>query len=725
MVSRWLLLPLLVILLLLWRTPPTSALVVRCKNPEYPFGFLDDGQAFPGFEVICNNGTTMLRLGSRNYPILSTSPLGYLKISALSFAQRCTGGSTVNNYLMDLTGTPYTFSSTQNKLTAIGCNDLLLMRSPIGWPNVTTGCITFCGNWTNVVEGSCSGLGCCQAPIPSGLKSFDLEFNKILNITVPRGNKCSQAFLVEEDSFTFSKNYLRNDLSLGTYFTVVLNWAIGNKTCEEVKSDPGSYACKGNSNCVDSPDGVGYSCKCSQGYEGNPYLEGRCTDINECLDPATNPCVGDCINKPGGVSCACPRGMSGDGMKKGNGCKKTFPLNLAMGVGFGLLLLLLTGSFWAYCGMKKRKLARLKAEFFKHNGGLLLQQRFASQGIDARSKIFTADELKRATNNYSESQILGRGGYGIVYKGILLDHRVVAIKKSRIVDESQIEQFINEITILSQINHRNVVKLLGCCLETQVPLLVYEFISNGTLFHRIHRQHTPNPLPWQHRLRIAAETAGALAYLHSAASLPIIHRDIKSANILLDENYTAKVSDFGASRSVPFDQTHLTTLVQGTIGYLDPEYLHTSQLTEKSDVYSFGVVLAELLTREMPVCLSRSEEQRNLAAYFALSMDERHLLQLIEPEIIREAGVEQIFWVAQLAKRCLSLKGEERPPMKEVARELEGLRIFREQQLIQRNIEELEHFISEAGSQTMTVGEATSSRYTMEGSLLSSMDLPR
>ncbi|PQQ07375.1 putative wall-associated receptor kinase-like 16 [Prunus yedoensis var. nudiflora] len=381
--------------------------------------------------------------------------------------------------------------------------------------------------------------------------------------------------------------------------------------------------------------------------------------------------------------------------------------------------------------MQRRKFTKLKEQYFIQNGGLLLQEQLASQvGSVETTKIFTAEELEKATNNYHESRILGEGGYGIVYKGILLDsNRVVAIKKSKIGVPTQKEQFVNELIVLSQINHRNVVRLLGCCLETSVPLLVYEFIANGTLFEHIHHINgRGSSFSWELRLKIAAETAGALAYLHSSALMQIIHRDVKATNILLDDNYTAKVSDFGASRLIPLDQNQLTTLVQGTFGYLDPEYFLTNQLTEKSDVYSFGVVLMELLTSKVALSFARPEEERNLASFFVCSMDEGHLYQILDDDIANESNIETLQNVADLAKRCVRLKGEDRPSMKEVAMELEGMRIAAKHSWGKDDIcaEETEYFLGSPKSDTylLNVGadcgpSGTSSGYdSMQNQLL-------
>ena len=295
------------------------------------------------------------------------------------------------------------------------------------------------------------------------------------------------------------------------------------------------------------------------------------------------------------------------------------------------------------------------------------QQISSSDGIVQKMTIFTIADLEKATDNFHENRILGQGGQGTVYKGMLMDGRTVAIKKSNKVDEGQLDQFINEVVILSQVNHRNVVKLLGCCLETNVPLLVYEFIPNGTLYQHIHEPTEDFHLSWKMRLQIAAESAGTLAYLHSSSSAPIYHRDIKSSNILLDDKYRVKVSDFGTSRTINIEQTHVTTRVHGTYGYLDPEYFQSNQFTEKSDVYSFGVVLVELLTSKKPIFPTESRGWRSLAIEFLSQMENSRLFDIVDTRIIEEGKAEQFIAVADLAQQCLNMNGKQRPMMKEVA----------------------------------------------------------
>ncbi|KAK1265191.1 Wall-associated receptor kinase 2 [Acorus gramineus] len=535
---------------------------------------------------------------------------------------------------------PLTFSSTKNKFTALGC-DTSAMITGTSEGDLTTGCISICNNnsMRMITEGPCDGFGCCQTSIPRGLRYFEVGLASYYNhSSVLQFNPCSYAFLVDQNWFRFGgisdlSGYMeRNNGSV----PVVLDWAIGNKTCQEAKVEP-DYACLSqNSYCYDSTNGPGYRCNCTAGYQGNPYLQdaGGCEDINEC---SGQPCKEICINTQGGYRCECPKGKS-----------------------------------WIYMGIQSRRFINLKQKFYEQNGGLHLQNLISSHP-NVTFKLFSKEDLESATNKFDKNNILGQGAQGIVYKGILSNNQVVAIKKSIVVDAMQGQQFANEMLILSQINHRNVVKLLGCCLEVEIPMLVYEFISNGTLFHLIHEGCQ---LSLKTRLRIAAESACAIAYLHSSASPPIIHGDIKSSNILLDENYMAKVSDFGASKLTPTDKDQFATFMQGTLGYLDPECLQTGILTEKSDVYSFGVVLVELLSRRKAVSLCESEMERNLANLFMTSIKDDSLMNVLDHQIMNEGRMDLIQEVCRLAKRCLSIQGEERPTMKEVATELEGLAVL-------------------------------------------------
>ncbi|XP_031261760.1 wall-associated receptor kinase-like 22 [Pistacia vera] len=193
------------------------------------------------------------------------------------------------------------------------------------------------------------------------------------------------------------------------------------------------------------------------------------------------------------------------------------------------------------------------------------------------------------------------------------------------------------------------------------------------------------------RLRIAGEVAEALCYLHLSASMPIYHRDIKSTNILLDEKYRAKVADFGTSRSIAIDQTHVTTKVLGTFGYLDPEYFRSGQFTDKSDVYSYGVVLVELLTGEKPISSTRSQEFKGLVAYFINCMEQNQLYDILDAQVLKLGKKEEVMAVANLAKRCLNMNAKKRPTMKEVTMELEGIRSSIKEGHIQLNYQEDEY----------------------------------
>ncbi|XP_022895045.1 wall-associated receptor kinase 2-like [Olea europaea var. sylvestris] len=578
----------------------------------------------------------------------------------------------------------FTVNNTANKFTVVGCDTYAFVSGRINNSDYETGCTSTCAREDDLEDRSCSGVGCCQVSIPKGVWKAKWWVKSFSNFTRSYDNhttiwdfdKCSYAFLAEESAFTFSPNSL-SSLKNVEKLPMVVDWAIDGGTCEKSQKNMSSYACKSTYSSCNGTDN-GYRCYCSEGYEGNPYLIRGCKDIDECKNPSLNNCEKDrCVNTEGSFKCVCPKGYNGDGEKHGRGCIRgqSVAFKLVAGISLGITILVLVVC-WLLSILNRRKLNTMKQKFFLQNGGLLLQEKLSQrQQSPVMAKIFTSAELKKATNDFHDSRIVGQGGYGTVYKGLLADNRLVAIKKSKEVDPHQVEQFINEVIVLSQINHKNVVKLLGCCLETQAPLLVYEFIENGSLFEHIHNKTKARSLSWDIRLRVAAETAGVLGYLHSVASPPIIHRDIKSTNILLNTSFTAKVSDFGASRLVPLDQTQLSTMVQGTFGYLDPEYMQTNQLTPKSDVYSFGVVLVELLTGKKALSYDRPVEERSLANYFLSALERSCLFQVLDDNIKCEGKSEELTSVAMLAKLCLHVKGEDRPSMKEVAKELEGLRL--------------------------------------------------
>ncbi|KAL6206431.1 hypothetical protein ACLB2K_023679 [Fragaria x ananassa] len=678
----------------------------RCGNLiiPYPFGIGDDCYLREGFKITCDESAQPPRALLADSSIITTNISlneGQLQIWN-TIGHDCydeQGGNqteSMRNSPISLRLNPPFTISAKNKFVAVGCDTSALFRGnflhPYEEERYILACMSVCNNLAGAVNGSCSlggSLGCCQIPIPNGLQNFTLTLGSFLEYkdVAWNFNRCSYSFIVEEGEFTFLPNTSFQELSKTQQLPMIVDWEIQDGGCAKAQKRK-DYACKGISKCANRTINLlteqsGYYCQCPIGFEGNPYLSppGGCRDVNECLAP-TNPCNnGKCINLAGSYRCSCRKGFRNKDHKtciQSNPTPKSKSLKISLGVSLGFSVLLAV-IIWIHWGMNNRRVIKLKEKYFKENGGAMLQQQLGRHGgrVDT-TRVFTAEELEKATNNYHESRVIGEGGYGTVYKGKLPDNKMVAIKKSKVAARTQIDQFVNEVIFLSQINHRNVVRLLGCCFETEVPLLVYEYITNGTLSEHLfsnRKGKRSSLLPWELRLKIASETAGALAYLHSSISTPIIHRDVKTTNILLDENYTAKVSDFGASRFIPLDQTEVATLVQGTMGYLDPEYLQSNTLTEKSDVYSFGVVLAELLTGKVALSFARPESERSLAYLFVSSIEKQCLIQILDAEMVNEGNVETIQQVANLAKICLRVRGEERPTMKEVAAELDGMRI--------------------------------------------------
>ncbi|OMO77623.1 hypothetical protein COLO4_25067 [Corchorus olitorius] len=290
------------------------------------------------------------------------------------------------------------------------------------------------------------------------------------------------------------------------------------------------------------------------------------------------------------------------------------------------------------------------------------------------ARWFSYDELKKCTHNFSESNELGFGGYGKVYRGILSDGQAVAIKRAQHGSMQGGLEFKTEIELLSRVHHKNLVGLVGFCFEQGEQMLVYEFMANGTLRESLSGR-SGIFLDWKRRLRIALGSARGLAYLHELANPPIIHRDIKSTNILLDENLTAKVADFGLSKLVSdSSKGHVSTQVKGTLGYLDPEYYMTQQLTEKSDVYSFGVVMLELITAKQPIEKGKYIVREVRALMNKKDEEYYGLRELMDPSIRSNAGLLiGLGKFLELAMQCVEDSATDRPTMSEVVKGIETI----------------------------------------------------
>ncbi|KAJ4718213.1 putative Kinase [Melia azedarach] len=509
---------------------------------EYPFGIGEGWYFDKNFEVICDNssGSPKAFLSGTGLEISSNYSFGgpYIAVNISVISLNNSMSTTSNAKGVNLAGSPFSFSQEDNRFTARGCGNLSMINNLKENNNSTTfgGCYAICTcDPTQSQHSTCCDFSCA---IPPNLKSFDADTANNYSTNILQ--ECTSLLMVYP-YWLFSK-YQTNSTVWKDEKQVpaVLEWGKYKGSCTEYFNSDNTR-CDRNGYCIIQL-GSAFFCPCEQ----------------KISNSFQDTCQGDliCTTTTSAYDCSkCPRGYQRDTSfsNKNPGCRSLRTLGFfgkrsrvkfivigSTGGGLGMLFLI-SGAWWLYKFVKQRKEMKRKQKFFRRNGGLLLQQELSStNGNIDKTKVFTSKELEMATDNFNINRILGQGGQGAVYKGMLADGKIVAAKKSKVVDDSKVEEFINEVVILSQINHRNVVKLLGCCLETDIPLLVYEFISNGNLFEYIHDQNQEFPITWEMRLQIVTEVSSALSYLHSATSIPIYHRDIKTTNIPLDDKYRAK-----------------------------------------------------------------------------------------------------------------------------------------------------------------------------------------
>ncbi|CAN6439335.1 unnamed protein product [Victoria cruziana] len=596
----------------------------NCGSTAVPYPLsISPGCGDPNYQIFCNASAGALSFRSENggdYPIKSIDPQSQTFViqpasligNSCRTADYVYQGVNLNHTL------PFNFT-TDNTLFLLNCSREFMNRGLVECfdrSSNTGSCWTYLNQAPPEMESCRNWNICCTTHVGGPVSSYSI---------IARSCTAYRSFVNLNETLPIKE--WRQGLQV--QWTSPPELECRNQTdCSEAVA---------NSSCLTDPRDSGNGrkrCICNQGLQWDP-MSGTCTDvIIEC--------------------------------RKGWICHRAGYSVLVTGLTAVTALALM---FIIYRLHKKRKLAEQALEKLRKEREEILSANSGGRSV----KLFTGRDMKKATDYFSKDRLLGQGGFGEVYKGWLEDGTPIAVKIAKLDNTKSTEQVLNEVSILSQVNHRSLVRLLGCCVELEQPVMVYEFISNGTLYEHIHTDRY-GFLNWYQRLIIAHQTAEGLAYLHSSAMPPIFHRDVKSSNILLDDKCNAKVSDFGLSRLIEPDQTHVSTCVQGTIGYLDPEYYRNYQLTDKSDVYSFGVVLLELLTSKRVIDYERDPTEVNLFVYVLQRMDEEKWMDVVDKQLTWEASPrtsETMKTFLSLAMSCLEERRHDRPSMREVAEEIQ------------------------------------------------------
>jgi len=310
-----------------------------------------------------------------------------------------------------------------------------------------------------------------------------------------------------------------------------------------------------------------------------------------------------------------------------------------------------------------------------YSGGEILPPPSPGAVLGFSKSTFTYEELLRATDGFSDANLLGQGGFGYVHRGLLPNGKEIAVKQLKLGSGQGEREFQAEVEIISRVHHKHLVSLVGYCISGGKRLLVYEFVPNNTLEFHLHAKGRPT-MEWPARLKISLGAAKGLAYLHEDCHPKIIHRDIKASNILLDFQFEAKVADFGLAKFTTDNNTHVSTRVMGTFGYLAPEYASSGKLTEKSDVFSFGVMLLELITGRRPVDTTQTYMDDSLVDWarplLMRALEDGEYDALVDPRLGKDFNPNEMARMIACAAACVRHSARRRPRMSQVVRALEG-----------------------------------------------------